>query len=242
MTITHGAGLLRQVERAAGSGTNIAVLRNTRKGETIWIIASGPSLNFVPKSFFEGKVTVVVNEAMRDWPTTYAFAHHREPAQEAIDRGLTTVASEYNRCDEADGRNELRGRWFFYRHPQQPSVLVMNMFPFNDDRDDALVVGSNTVTSAMDFAGRILGAAAVILCGVDSGSIDGRWNYDGYNGGGPDVNWEEQQTRGGSGFLHVRAQRLLIETVATALRSRGVFVGSLNPFLDLGLEGHRFAR
>ena len=59
-------------------------------------------MNFVKREFFEQKITVVVNEAHRDWPTWYMFAHHRECCQEAVDKGLTVVASEYARCDTAD--------------------------------------------------------------------------------------------------------------------------------------------
>ncbi len=225
---------------------SISALKDKHPGETIWIVGSGSSLNFVPRDFFVGKTVILINETYRDFcaPTAanvYAFAHHRKTAQEGIDRGFTVIAAEYDRCDRSDGLNNLQGGFYRYKHPQQPQMLVMDMSPLEDERDDALCVGSNTVTSAMDFAGRILGAAAIMLCGVDSGTIDGRWNYDGYNGGG-EVSWEEQQTKGGTGFPHVRAQLPLIATVAGALRARGVFVGSLNPFLDLGLEDHVFAR
>lgn len=220
---------------------SISQLKNKHLGDVVWIVASGSSLNFVPKNFFDGLITVVVNEAYRDWPVSYAFAHHRETAQEGINRGHVVVASEYCRCDRNDGLNNLQGNHYLYRHPQQPPVLAMDMSPFDGNLDDSLVVGSNTVTSAMDFAGRILGAKTIWLCGVDSGSIDGRWNYDNYNGGG-EVNWLEQQTRGGTGLPHVRAQLPLILTVAKALRTRGIAVCSLNPFVDFGMEDHVFAR
>lgn len=221
---------------------NIEQLYNTQKDQTIYVIGSGSSLNFVPRNFFDDKITVGVNATHYEFKKlTYLFAHHREDAQAAIDNGFNVVAAEYNRCDRADGLNILNGSHCLYRHPQQPTTLVMDMSPADNDLKDTLCVGSNTVTSAMDFAGRILGASAVILCGVDSGTIDGRWNYHDYNGG-VEVNWEEQQTRGGTGFPHVRAQLSLIKTVADMLRARGVFVGSLNPFVDLGMEGHVFAR
>lgn len=225
--------------------TNISVLKNLHKGETIWLIASGATLNHVSPSFFKSKLTLVVNEAHREYPAVYSFAHHRETAAEAIEKGLQVVASDYCRCDLADGPNIFEGNWYSYHHPQQPKTLVMDMSPLERELDDTLVVGSNTVTSAMDFAGRILGAAAIILCGVDSGSIDGKWNYHNYNGSGHVVRYDsglECGTMGGTGLPHVRAQISLIATVAAALRKRGVEIFSLNPYLDLGLEGHVFAR
>jgi hypothetical protein len=80
--------------------------------ETVWLIASGSSMNYIRKDFFRDKLTVVVNEAHRDWPTQYMLAHHRECCQEAIDKGLTVVASEYSRCDYADGLNVFHGDWY----------------------------------------------------------------------------------------------------------------------------------
>ncbi len=220
---------------------SVATLRGRHAGETVYVLGSGKTMDYIPRGFFGDKITVVVNAVSRDFHTTYAFAHHREDAQEAIDRGLMTVASQYDRCDRAGGLNDLRGHWYQYLHPQQPSTLVMDMEPMERDLADTLVVGSNTVTSAMDFAGRILGAAEVVLCGVDSGSIDGLYNYGGYNGGVP-VDEIERQTHSGTGIPHIRAQVSLIQTVADGLRARGIAVMSLNPFLDLSLEGHVYAR
>jgi hypothetical protein len=224
---------------------NIRTLRNRHIGQTAWIVASGPTLNFISPSFFQDKLTIVINEAFREFPSTYVFAHHREASGEAIGLGLTTVVSDYCRCDVADGPNVFDGSYFSYHHPQQPDTLRMDMQPLIDDLDDTLIVGSNTVTSALDFAGRILGASTLILCGVDSGSIDGQWNYAGYNGSGKTVrydNGEECGTVGGTGLPHIRAQVALIATVVAALRARGVGVYSLNPFTDFGLENHVFAR
>lgn len=224
---------------------SIAELKNRHADETIWLIASGASLDFVAPSFFNDKTTVVVNEAIRDFHTSYAFAHHREPAQEAMHRGFVTVASEYNRCDRSDGLNELQGEWYMYRHPQQPSTLMMDMRPLEQNLDDTLVVGSNTVTSAMDFAGRILGAATIILCGVDSGSLDQRWNYQRYNTGCTTPRYDSGKPCGtinGTGLPHIRAQVALIATVTAALRKLGINIYSLNPFVDLALEGHVYAR
>lgn len=152
------------------------------------------------------------------------------------------MSSEYDQGRVENGKVELQGgSWFQYKHPQQPSTLIMDMTPLEQDLDDTLVIGSNTVTSALDFAGRILGAKFVLLCGVDGGSIDGEWNYVGYNGGVPCVR-VEQRTTNGTGIPHVKAQPTLLQQVVAGLRRYGVGVGSVNPFFDLGLEGHRFAR
>src|SRR5437016_1279901 len=99
---------------------SIRALRDWHKGETIWVLGSGSSLNRVPRPFFDDKVTVGVNATHYDWPVTYLFAHHREDAQAAISRGFCVVASEYDQGRAENGRNELIGSWYRYRHPQQP--------------------------------------------------------------------------------------------------------------------------
>lgn len=213
---------------------SISHLRHAHRGDVVWLIGSGKSLDFVPRTFFDDKIVVGVNATHRDWPVDYVFAHHREDAQEALKLGHIVVSSEFDQGRRENGENTYTGgAWFRYWHPQQPSTLVMNMQPMEKDDPCALVMGSNTVTSAIDFAGRILGAATVVLCGVDGGSYDGEWNYAGYNGGGP-VDWLEQKTRGGTGLPHVRAQAPLLAQVIAGLTTRGVHVMSLK------LEGHVF--
>ncbi len=220
---------------------SIVELRDSLRGETIWIVASGSTLNWVAKDFFADKWSIAINAAQRDFETTYVFAHHREDAAEGVRAGRTVITSEYDQGRLENGKNTV-GFAYVYKHPQQPLGLWMDMGPFEQDLSDTLVIGSNTVTSAMDFAGRILGAATIILCGVDTGTIDGEINYRDYNGGGVVLGFPDQQTLGGTGLTHVRAQASLIATVAAALRSRGTAVHSLNPFVDLGLEGHVYAR
>jgi len=217
---------------------SIRYLRGFHKGETVWLLGSGKSLDFVPRNFFNDKIVVGVNATCNDWPVDYAFAHHYEDAQHALDHGLIVVASQYDQGRAENGMNELKnGAWFQYKHPWQPKTLVMDMGPMERDDPDALVIGSNTVTSAMDFAGRILEASTLVLCGVDGGSIDGQWNYKGYNDDGT-MAWPDpdRSAPGGTAIPHVRAQAPLIAQVITGLTRRGVAVFSLR------LDGHEFAQ
>ena len=90
-------------------------------------------------------------------------------------------------------------------------------------------MSSCTTAEAIHFAAH-LGASSIVLCGVDGGMLDDRWNYHGYNNGA------------GTNPMHVRLTQPLLMAVVNALRARGVNVYSLNPFVDFGLEGHVYAR
>jgi hypothetical protein len=76
----------------------------------------------------------------------------------------------------------------------------------------------------MHFAA-YLGAKFIILAGADCGILDERDAIEGYAPGDPKPYpvWEQQ-----------------LPKVAKKLRSMGVGVMSLNPFVNLTLEGHSF--
>ena len=76
-----------------GVPVSISKLRDLHRGEAVYLLGSGKSLDFVPRDFFDGKTVVGVNATHRDWPTTYLFAHHREDAQDAINHSRVVVAS-----------------------------------------------------------------------------------------------------------------------------------------------------
>jgi hypothetical protein len=90
--------------------------------------------------------------------------------------------------------------------------------------DDHLVCGPTSLHMGMHFAA-YLGAKFIILAGADCGILDERDAIEGYAPGDPKPYpvWEQQ-----------------LPKVAKKLRSMGVGVMSLNPFVNLTLEGHSF--
>jgi hypothetical protein len=75
----------------------------------------------------------------------------------------------------------------------------------------------------MHFA-QYLGARHIILAGADCGTLDDASNFTGYAPGDNPMNvWESS-----------------LRDVANQLRSEGVSVMSLNPFVNFAIEGHKF--
>lgn len=57
-------------------------LKDKYRGEEIWVLGRGPSLDDYPTNFFEGKVSIAVSYAYLAFPNcTYYSAFHAEPAE-----------------------------------------------------------------------------------------------------------------------------------------------------------------
>lgn len=224
---------------------NIEVLRNTHRGATIYVIASGASLDHIGRGFFADKLTITVNEAFRDWPATYAFSHHHENMGEALihENVDNVVLSEHQFGQTKFGPCKLKGDYFTYAHAEQGTPLdPVDMRPLIDESSTTLISTPCTVAEALHFAYH-LGAASIVTVGVDRGALDGRWNYRGYNDRGyvPDSGLTPfSMPGGGTNPGHIHAVDVLLQHVIDVLRNiKRVSVYSLSPFVGLKQEGHR---
>ena len=217
---------------------DITGLKGTENSD-IYIIGSGSSLDYIPKSFFQDKVTIGVNTVCNHVPCKYTICHHYCVLQPIIDSGETiVVTSEYESCVlnscirgfkgpyKHDGTYEnvpylpLKGTYYYYKHSNQgyESIKIV-------DKDGWLTAGGTIVTEAIHFA-YFLGAKNIILCGVDGGFIDGKTNVTGYSSP--------------TNSDHMKNVQKQLEQISSWVRGRGVPVMSINPFINFTLEGHHF--
>jgi hypothetical protein len=198
----------------------------------IYILGSGPSVNFIDPSFFHGKEVIAVNSAA-DRMGIYGMAsvtvhtHYH-------DEGLKLARKYPDRMVwMPNGDRGLDG---------QPSTLLHNTvyyphFPTSMDfipraKPGGLIVGSTSTHGAMHLACK-MGARNVILVGIDCGRIDGKVNVDGYSSGDLTVTdtdlwlarWEQ----------HLRLVKAWLQDQCD------VNIYSLNPFLNLNMEGHAWS-
>ena len=205
---------------------NICVLKNAHKGAVVFVVASGASMNFLPKQIFDGAVVVAVNEMWQHVPATYAVMHHHERAQEVIDAGVKLVASERDWGSEKWGQlGDLHGNFYTYRTGENNMSASIDVEALERDTLNELVVSPCSTSEAMQFAAH-LGASVIVCCGIDEATLDGRMCVEGYNNGNPTT------------LQHVRLMRPIISATVAALRRKGVGVCSLSPFVGFGHEGH----
>ncbi len=209
---------------------NIRALKDLHKGETVYVVASGASVDRIGREFFVGLTVVAVNEMWEHVPATYALMHHHESAQRAIDDGQTVVTSERDWGGPGWGKPAaMTGDYYTYVTGENMRSLTptIDIEALMRDASDSLVVSPSTTAEALQFAAH-LGAATIICCGIDGAALDGQWCVRGYNGGA--------QTNP----QHVRLTRAINQQTINALRARGFRVISISPFVGADHEGHRF--
>lgn len=195
-------------------------------GETIWVLGSGKTLDFVDRTFFDGKTVVATNQAWKGKADhAYVCSNHwgTEPAAWLV---LPEV-------EDVPPQDAYRGP-----KPDSDNVLFVPTIPqkysdFRPGRDwpeeGRLVVGPTSFHLSLHWA-VWLGAAHIVLVGADCGVIDGRNNLDGYYT--PEIEKSEAH------HFHHRLWERTLNEMAAKIRSLGVSVHSLNPWTTLGLEGH----
>ncbi len=208
---------------------NIESLLGSRAGMTAFVLASGASMDHLPPHMFDGKLVIGVNQVHRRYPCTFVVQHHQEDAQEVIDKGLNLVTSEYDCGERTWGLNEFKGDYYFYRHADSRQCKGIDMSAL--DKPDSLAISACTTAEAVHFAAH-LGASVIVLAGADGGRLDGKMNFEGYNGG------EGGQTQP----EHLPLSEPLLQIMVDELRRRGRVVCSLNPFINFGNEGHKYSR
>ena len=206
--------------------SDLSDLRNRHPGETIWVLGSGPSLNFLDSSFFRDKLVVSTNHSARVLGVSpaYAFTHYQEDADDlSKDSGLVvTLAKNYlnnQPYPDTDNAKIVLAEQDNYKPPGS----AWNPFT-NPPRKDSLVFGSSSLHGAMHLAAW-LGASHILLVGADCGTIDGENRVAGYQAG--DTPWS----------IYNEHHRLMKEYL---IQEYGVTVYSLNPFINFNLEGHTF--
>ena len=202
--------------------------RGRHAGETVYVLASGASLNHIDPGFFAGKTVVAVNFIGAELGLTdyYMCSHYhldaiavtaKHPGQTIIvpevDQGGTQLAPYAPPGDNV---------WAFPTNQQAYAAFDPDVHWPADP--DSLVVGPTSLHFTMHFA-HYLGAAHIVLVGADCGTLDGQENRSGHD-------------RGIGSPWEVWARSL--PRVADRLRAMGSNVYSLNPFVNFGIEGHSY--
>lgn len=212
-------------------------LKDVCVGETVWVIGSGGTLNHLAPAFFADKIVVSTKVGPMKFGIErpqFLFTHYHSTAKKSLDIAETVVTLA---CDTL-----TRVPW----QGEKPDNLVLipqnsyvgpsdgwNPNTTHPPRPDSLVYGSSSIHGAMHLAAHI-GAAYIVMVGADCGRLDGTANLAGYPGLG-DENGGPEQDRILSLYErdHNRMKQYLVNTY-------GVGVYSLNPFINLNLEGRTF--
>lgn len=197
-------------------------------GETVWVLGSGKTLDFVDRSFFDGKTVVATNDAWRN-KAEHAYVCSNHWGIEAPGWLVLTETEQVPDCDRYAG-----GR------PDGDKVIVVPTIGQKYDgfrpgvhwpERGRFVVGPTSLHLSLHWAVWI-GAAHIVLVGADCGEIDGENNRVGY--------YRPDEIDGVRAHAHHRLWERTLNEMAAKIRTFGVSVHSLNPWATLGLEGHEW--
>jgi hypothetical protein len=115
----------------------------------------------------------------------------------------------------------------YYPHPATSYDFVVEKAV----HPDGLIVGSTSIHGSMHLAAH-MGAANIIMVGADCGMIDGKFNQEGYVSGNLETSDPD--------FWLARWETHLRQVKAYLCDRYEVNIYSLNPFLNMNLEGHEW--
>ena len=222
----------------------LAEFRNVHKGEDIYVLASGKSVDFVDNSFFQGKIVIGVNQAFKKVECRYLIRKESALARAVIasQHGSMIFVSKGD-CGGVGNHNEKLLR-------AAPETLQRRLCVFDHitnvhevrfpTKDDQLLVSYSTITTAIHLAA-YMGAKNVILVGHDCGTIDGQANFSGYH---TNETYRIAHSAGEKGYVEwlKGIEKHTVQVKEWLRKKYGCNVLSLNPFVSLGLEGHRYAK
>jgi hypothetical protein len=216
-----------------GAGVDLSDLKGVRAGETAWVFGSGGTLNYLHPEFFADKLVVSTNLGPVEWGVSpdFVFTHYHTIAVEALGLGVPVVTLAGDTLTHQAWQGEKPDNLVLV--PQDSYVGPSDswdVFGRHAPRPDSLAYGSSSLHGAMHLAAWI-GAKHLVMVGADCGTLDGKVNVGNY------------AVLGGTGdtdrilSLYNRDHRRMKEWLVA---NYGVTVYSLNPFINLNLEGHTF--
>tara|TARA_Y100001970_G_scaffold76688_1_gene97350 strand:- start:49500 stop:50198 length:699 start_codon:yes stop_codon:yes gene_type:complete len=215
---------------------NITEFKNKHKGQDIWVIAAGPTMNYIEPSFFENKITVGLNRVSIKFDCDYLVAKDGrgfDLVKEIISNKTKLIFSKHESGNPHQNLNKYDGECWFFDHPAKPEEKPdLSCIKEGGDR---IVVSYSTITSAVHLAA-YMGASNIILCGHDCGTIDGNSTIDGY--------YDKIKPHHGTDAAYVSwLSQIENHTTIVSLALKqfyGCNIHSLNPFINFNLEGHKY--
>ena len=206
-------------------GMHLEQFRDIHVGDTAWVLGSGATLNFVDPKFFDDKLCFATNFVGREFGLKkfYCFSHYHQDSFEMSKLAdFVFVPRLEHGCRSAWPHEEIDNVVLFDSEHGAPGE---RFDPFGEHcPDTSLVIGSSGLHGTMHLAA-YMGCAHIVLVGADCGTLDGQDRFNGYPTGDT--------------FWGIYNQHLMLMKQWLWQRF-GCTVYSLNPFVNLNLEGHLF--
>ena len=218
---------------------NLTQLKNKHNGEDIWVISAGSSMDYVSSEFFENKIVIGINHVYKHYPCNYivmkdCMEEPRFPRSilQLDSMGIPLIFSKgykgyYDKEDNSPRHNDA----YMFEHNSRRDTFDTEVKSL---KDDEIIVSRSSITSLMHIAA-YLGASNIILCGHDCGTLDGNLYYNGY----VEKDWISSGNWNGINNFMSKLERQSQVVRKLLMEKYNCNIHSLNPFLNMGLEGHK---
>lgn len=242
---TFGEILRYQLEENEKS-TSLSQFHSLHKDEDIYVIASGPSTELINKDFFNNKITIGCGQVYKIMKLNYT-----------VNKEYNNVVNEIKmlkNCDKVfsalyKGGNRKRGFIMSNKKAFRSNEIIyfdhyeneLNRFTLNPLRENSekLFVSWSTITSAINLA-FMMGAKNIILVGHDCGTINNSTNISPYKSETAIDAWDDNQKEYIEWLTKIESQTIVVRNF---LRDeKNVNIVSLNPFINLSLEGNNYCK
>lgn len=219
---------------------NVSELKNIHKNQDIYVIGSGPSLDYINSSFFDDKITIGVNQVFKKIQCKYLVRKENSKILESLNTGATVIVSEWDSGDIIKGKRKKNTditydhTLYFFQHKENNHTNI----DFSVLGTDNIIVSYSTITSAIHMAA-YMGAKNIIIVAHDCGTLDGKFVFAGYYDSiseTPWTNWNEYKN-----WLKI-IENQTIETKNRLTTFYGCNILSLNPFINFNLENHKYIK
>ena len=224
---------------------SIDELEDIHTGADIHIICAGPSSKYIEPNFYENKIVIGINNVYKRFPCNYIVAkdlrevpRFNRLVEELKQTNIKLVFPEYHTGHYNDPKNtpDMENAYMF-EHLNSKSATMDDevLSVIGSYKPDRLIVSRSTITSGIHLAAYI-GASNIILLGHDCGYLD----EDLY-----EPTYTENDWGSADNYSSAPAWIGSIESNTLRVNERikevyGCNIYSLNPFINFGLEGHKY--
>ena len=211
----------------------VSDLKNIHRGEDVYVLGSGSTMNHLAQDFFDNKITIGVNRICRFFRCNYTIAKDHLGLGEILDSGEhgKVVLSKHRYGNNAELINTTDIDHYIFDHPcnnHTPNPYCPDLSVITKD-SDKIVVSNSTITSAIHLAA-YMGAKNIVLCGHDCCEINGKSWVNGYY---DHVKPVHQNQKGYNDFLD-RIKQHTIDVKGKISKEFGCNILTLSPFLFHG--------
>ena len=211
-------------------------LKNKHPNLDIYVVGSGPSLNHINKTFFNNKIVMGVNRVVKSVRCDYVVSKDARGFKELVTHtGDAKIIISRGNCGQLDSLNKPSFDCYIFDHLPFGLGLSPNL---NAVGSDSIVISHSTITSAIHLAA-YMGAKNIILVGHDCGSIDGEFIVKNYY---DEILPTQGSLKGYHKWLINDIEKHTIDLKNKLIEHYNCNIVSINPFINLGMEGHLYRK